>query len=169
MDSDGVVDAPLEIRLAVTKAGEGLEFDFSGSSPPCAGPMNSVLATTLSSVYLAMRHVFPDVPISAGAFEPLAVTGIDGTFLDARYPRPVSGCAAEVSQRIAEAVHQGNQRLSRVEQVKRVYLLDREFSIDEDEITPTLKVKRKNVEKKFAATFDKLYDDPEFGIVVMDK
>ncbi len=75
----------------------------------------------------------------------------------------------ELRQRIAEAVHQGNQRLSRVEQVKRVYLLDREFSIDEDEITPTLKVKRKNVEKKFAATFDKLYDDPEFGIVVMDK
>src|SRR5690606_40332529 len=27
-----------------------------------------------------------------------------GTFLDAQYPRPVSGCAAEVSQRIAEAV-----------------------------------------------------------------
>jgi hypothetical protein len=66
--------------------------------------MNSVRATTLSSVYLAMRHIFPEVPISAGAFEPLHVTGIEGTFLDARYPRPVSGCAAEVSQRIAEAV-----------------------------------------------------------------
>ena len=66
--------------------------------------MNSVRATTLSSVYLAMRHIFPDVPISAGAFEPLSVTGIEGTFLDAHYPRPVSGCAAEVSQRIAEAV-----------------------------------------------------------------
>jgi N-methylhydantoinase B len=66
--------------------------------------MNSVLATTLSSVYLAMRHIFPDVPISAGAFEPLTVTRPEGTFLDARYPRPVSGCAAEVSQRIAEAV-----------------------------------------------------------------
>ena len=66
--------------------------------------MNSVRATTLSSVYLAMRHIFPEVPISAGAFEPLRVTGIEGTFLDAHYPRPVSGCAAEVSQRIAEAV-----------------------------------------------------------------
>lgn len=51
-----------------------------------------------------MRHIFPDVPISAGAFEPLLVAGIEGTFLDAQYPRPVSGCAAEVSQRIAEAV-----------------------------------------------------------------
>ncbi len=66
--------------------------------------MNSVLATTLSSVYLAMRHIFPDVPISAGAFAPLKVIRPEGTFLDARYPRPVSGCAAEVSQRIAEAV-----------------------------------------------------------------
>ncbi|WP_294611527.1 hydantoinase B/oxoprolinase family protein, partial [uncultured Roseovarius sp.] len=73
-------------------------------SAPCRGPMNSVRATTLSSVYLAMRHIFPEVPISAGAFEPLRVTGIKDTFLDAQYPRPVSGCAAEVSQRIAEAV-----------------------------------------------------------------
>lgn len=104
VDSDGVVNEPLTIALAVEKQGDTLSFDFSGSSKPCAGPMNSVLATTLSSVYLAMRHIFPDVPISAGAFEPLIVKRPEGTFLDAKYPRPVSGCAAEVSQRIAEAV-----------------------------------------------------------------
>jgi N-methylhydantoinase B len=104
VDSDGVVDRPLEIRLTVTRRDDTLTFDFAGSSPPCAGPMNSVLATTLSAVYLAVRHVFPDVPMSAGAFEPLTVIRPEGTFLDARYPRPVSGCAAEVSQRIAEAV-----------------------------------------------------------------
>ena len=104
VDSDGVVDEPLAIRLAVTREGDELTFDFAGSSPPCAGPMNSVLATTLSSVYLAIRHIFPEVPISAGAFEPLNVIRPEGTFLDAQYPRPVSGCAAEVSQRIAEAV-----------------------------------------------------------------
>ncbi|WP_425051335.1 hydantoinase B/oxoprolinase family protein [Psychromarinibacter sp. S121] len=104
IDSDGVVNEPLAIRLAVTRKDDTLQFDFSGSSAPCLGPMNSVRATTLSSVYLAMRHIFPEVPISAGAFEPLTVTGIEGTFLDAQYPRPVSGCAAEVSQRIAEAV-----------------------------------------------------------------
>ncbi|MCR8546330.1 hydantoinase B/oxoprolinase family protein [Salipiger sp. P9] len=104
IDSDGVVNDPLEIRLAITADGEKLTFDFTGSSAPCAGPMNSVLATTHSSVYLAMRHIFPDVPISAGAFEPLEIIRPEGTFLDAHYPRPVSGCAAEVSQRIAEAV-----------------------------------------------------------------
>ncbi|MBN7777860.1 hydantoinase B/oxoprolinase family protein [Nitratireductor aquimarinus] len=104
VDSDGVVDAPLTIALAIEKRGDTLTFDFEGSSPPCAGPMNSVLATTLSSVYLAMRHIFPEVPLSAGAFEPLIINRPVGTFLDACYPRPVSGCAAEVSQRIAEAV-----------------------------------------------------------------
>jgi N-methylhydantoinase B len=104
VDSDGVVNEPLRIALAVTKNADGLTFDFSGSSPPCKGPMNSVVATTYSAVYLAVRHVFPDTPLNAGAFEPLRIIRPEGTFLDARYPRPVSGCAAEVSQRIAEAV-----------------------------------------------------------------
>jgi N-methylhydantoinase B len=104
VDSDGVVNEPLRIALSVTKAGDTLTFDFAGSSPPCRGPMNSVVATTCSAVYLAMRHIFPDTPLNAGAFEPLVIRRTIGTFLDARYPRPVSGCAAEVSQRIAEAV-----------------------------------------------------------------
>jgi len=105
LDSDGVVNEPLVIELAVTRTAEcNLVFDFTGSSPPCKGPMNCVLATTHSSVYLAVRHIFPDIPLSAGAFEPLDVLDPSGTFLHARYPAPVSGCAAEVSQRIAEAV-----------------------------------------------------------------
>ncbi|MDP3416577.1 hydantoinase B/oxoprolinase family protein [Falsiroseomonas sp.] len=104
VDSDGVVDAPLRIALTVTRQGDELVFDLGDSSPPCQGPMNSVWATTCSAVYLAMKHIFPDVPINAGTFVPLRVIRPEGTFLDAKYPRPVSGCAAEVSQRIAEAV-----------------------------------------------------------------
>src|SRR6266436_2315536 len=104
VDSDGVVDEPLTIRMKITKKGEDLTFDMTGSSPPCRGPMNSVIATTKSSIYLAIKHVFPEVPINAGTFAPLHIADPEGTFLYARYPRPVSGCAAEVSQRIAEAV-----------------------------------------------------------------
>src|SRR3981081_2928379 len=104
VDSDGVVDEPLHIRLKVCKIGPDLEFDLSGSSLPCKGPMNSVIATTKSAIYLAVKHIFPEVSINSGTFEPLIVPTPVGTFLDAQYPRPVSGCAAEVSQRIAEAV-----------------------------------------------------------------
>ncbi len=104
VDSDGVVNEPLRIAMKITKAGDELTFDMSGSSPPCLGPMNSVIATTKSSIYLAIKHIFPEVPINAGTFEPLNIIEPEGTFLYAKYPRPVSGCAAEVSQRIAEAV-----------------------------------------------------------------
>ena len=104
VDSDGVVDEPLFIRLRIEKSDDTLLFDFSKSSPPCRGPMNSVIATTKSAVYLAIKHIFPEVPINAGTFEPLQIADPVGTFLYARYPSPVSGCAAEVSQRVAEAV-----------------------------------------------------------------
>ena len=104
VDSDGVIDEPLCIDMKVRKQDTELYFDMSGSSPPCLGPMNSVIATTKSSVYLAIKHIFPDVPINAGTFDPLHIKEPEGTFLFAKYPRPVSGCAAEVSQRIAEAV-----------------------------------------------------------------
>jgi N-methylhydantoinase B len=104
VDSDGVVNEPLRIDMKIRKEGTELYFDMSGSSPPCLGPMNSVIATTKSSVYLAIKHIFPEVPLNAGTFEPLHIKDPEGTFLYAKYPRPVSGCAAEVSQRIAEAV-----------------------------------------------------------------
>jgi N-methylhydantoinase B len=104
VDSDGVDPDPLAIRLTIKKDGTDLHFDFSESSPPCRGPLNSVIATTKAAVYLAIKHIFPDVPINAGCFEPLKIADPHGTFLYARYPRPVSGCAAEVSSRIAESV-----------------------------------------------------------------
>jgi N-methylhydantoinase B len=104
LDSDGIDPDPLAIRLALRKEGTDLHFDFSASSPPCRGPLNSVIATTKAAVYLAIKHVFPDVPINAGCFEPLHIVDPHNTFLYARYPRPVSGCAAEVSSRVAESV-----------------------------------------------------------------
>ncbi len=104
VDSDGVVNEPLKIDMKINCEDTELHFDMSGSSPPCLGPMNSVIATTRSSIYLAIKHIFPEVPINAGTFDPLHIKDPKGTFLYAEYPRPVSGCAAEVSQRIAEAV-----------------------------------------------------------------
>jgi N-methylhydantoinase A/oxoprolinase/acetone carboxylase beta subunit/N-methylhydantoinase B/oxoprolinase/acetone carboxylase alpha subunit len=104
MDSDGIDDDLLRIDAKVRVDGSDIYFDFSGSSPPCRGPLNSVWATTLGSVYCAMKHVFPAVPINSGCFAPIHVNEPRGTFLYAEYPRPVAGCAAETSQRIMEAI-----------------------------------------------------------------
>lgn len=104
LDSDGVVNEPLRIKMKIRIEGSEMHVDMSESSPPCMGPLNSVIATTRSAVFIAMKHIFPDVPLNAGTFEPIHITDPEGTFLYAKYPRPVSGCAAEVSQRICESV-----------------------------------------------------------------
>ncbi len=104
MDSDGIDDTLLKVDVIVRVDGSEIYFDFSNSSPPCRGPMNSVWATTLGSVYCGMKHVFPAVPINSGCFIPIHVQEPRGTFLYAEYPRPVAGCAAETSQRIMEAM-----------------------------------------------------------------
>ena len=104
LDSDGVDEGRLEINLAMTVSGGEIIFDMSKSSPPCRGPMNCVWAQTQTAIYVAIKHVFPDVPVNAGCFRPLKIAKPEGTFLHAEYPRPVAGCASEVSQRIMEAV-----------------------------------------------------------------
>jgi N-methylhydantoinase B len=103
-DSDGVVFEKLAIRLTMTVVDTDITFSFAGSSPPCKGPMNCPADLATSGIYIAMKHVFPDVPINAGCFAPIRVERPVGTFLDAQYPRPCAGAAAEVCQRVMESV-----------------------------------------------------------------
>jgi long-chain acyl-CoA synthetase len=50
-----------------------------------------------------------------------------------------------------------NGQLSRAEQIRKFVLLPRDFSIDEDEITPSLKVKRKSIDRKYQHLIDAMY------------
>ncbi len=51
-----------------------------------------------------------------------------------------------------------NRERSRFEQIKRFSILPRDFTLEDDEVTPTLKLKRRNVMAHFAETVDQLYD-----------
>ena len=62
-----------------------------------------------------------------------------------------------VRAEIQKAVDAVNKRFARIEQIKRFAILDRELSQQDGELTPTLKVKRNVVYKKFADLFDGLY------------
>lgn len=104
MDNDGITNEPLRIDARLTVRGDEMDIDFSHSSAPCTGPMNSVRAATISSTVVAIKHVFPDIPINSGIFAPLHFDLPESVFLNAQPPRPVAGCAAETSQRIITAV-----------------------------------------------------------------
>ncbi len=64
----------------------------------------------------------------------------------------------EVKALLAPYFDQVNKELAKYETVKQFQVLPRDLSIDEGELTPSLKVKRKVVEKKYASLLDKMYD-----------
>jgi long-subunit acyl-CoA synthetase (AMP-forming) len=68
---------------------------------------------------------------------------------------------ARVCAAVAEGVAAANQRLARVEQIKAFKVLDHEWLPGGEELTPTLKLKRKPIEHKYAAEIDALYASPE--------
>lgn len=65
----------------------------------------------------------------------------------------------EVIAQIAAGVADGNQKLSRVEQIKRFRVLPTLWEPGGDEITLTMKLKRKPIHAKYAAEIDELYSD----------
>ncbi len=47
-----------------------------------------------------------------------------------------------------------------MEQIKRFAILDRDLTVEDGELTPTLKVKRALVNERFADVFESLYSGP---------
>jgi long-chain acyl-CoA synthetase len=66
--------------------------------------------------------------------------------------------ADQVKQLLAPYFDQVNRTLARYETVKQFAILPRDLSVDEGELTPSFKVKRKVVEKRYAALLDKMYE-----------
>ncbi len=91
LDNDGIVDEPLKIALDVTIRGDEMTLDFSRTSPACAGPVNISESTTVASCYVALKHVFTDVPANAGVLGPIKFIIPDGSLLKVKAPKPVGG------------------------------------------------------------------------------
>ncbi len=66
---------------------------------------------------------------------------------------------AEIVAEVETAVAVANERLSRVEQVKRFHLVDREWLPGGEELTPTLKLRRRPIERRYEAEIEALYRD----------
>ncbi len=65
---------------------------------------------------------------------------------------------SRITQFIKEKIDQIQQHLPSYEQVKKFKLLPSNFSLEKNEITPTLKLKRSVIEKKYKDLIDKMYD-----------
>lgn len=65
--------------------------------------------------------------------------------------------AREVQELIQREIDQTNAKFARVEQIKRFFLLDIQLSAEDEELTPTMKLKRKLVQAKYAQQIDAMY------------
>ncbi|WP_442595222.1 hydantoinase B/oxoprolinase family protein [Parapusillimonas sp. JC17] len=87
---DGAEGGPHYLRLKIIKQGSEMTFDFSGTDPQIAGPINSPLATTLSAIYYVMRCITgSDIPSNEGCKRPLRIIAEPGTLVNARKPAAV--------------------------------------------------------------------------------
>src|ERR1700731_4513119 len=91
LDNDGITDRPLRIALDLTVSGDKMTLDFSRSAPPCDGPLNIARSTTIACCYVALKHLFTDVPANAGCLAPIDFVIPDATLLGVSAPRPVGG------------------------------------------------------------------------------
>jgi N-methylhydantoinase B len=102
-DNDGIDDRAIRIELEVEVAGDGMRMDFTGTSPAVRGPLNIGRSTTISTCYVALKHIFPDVPINGGTFRPAEIVVPAGTVVSAEYPS-ASGGYLEIVGRVLDSV-----------------------------------------------------------------
>lgn len=91
LDNDGIDDVPLKIALDMTIDGDKMILDFTRSSAACQGPVNISRATTIAACYVALKHIFGDVPANAGVLEPVTFRIDEGSLLSVKAPKPVGG------------------------------------------------------------------------------
>ena len=65
--------------------------------------------------------------------------------------------APEVQALIQEVIDGVNKKFARVEQIKKFFLLDTQLTAEDEELTPTMKLKRKLVQTKYAPQIDAMY------------
>jgi long-chain acyl-CoA synthetase len=65
--------------------------------------------------------------------------------------------SSEVQQLISDLIESVNKKFARVEQIKKFWLLDTQLSAEDEELTPTMKLKRKLVQQKYAEQIEAMY------------
>jgi len=152
VDDDGylqIVDRKKEI--IINAAGKNMSPSNIENAVAAASPLiGSVVAIGEARAYITALGVLDSDAAAAVAarlgFEDLA-------------PERIAAHPATV-QAVNRAVAAGNQELSRVEQVKRFTIVPEWWEPGGEQLTPTLKLRRRAIAERYAALIESLYADP---------
>jgi long-chain acyl-CoA synthetase len=130
----------------------------SGGKYVAPGRVESALKR---SIYIGQCFVIGD-----GRPYPIALVGPNWDLVRSDFEIPASVTTEEISKRsdvrelLLREVTEKSADLASFETIRRIALLPRDLTIEDGELSPTLKVKRRIVEKKFAALIDTAYASP---------
>ena len=107
----------IPIACAITKEGDELSIDLTGTGPQLPNDMNSTLPSTLAHVSIALTNqLFWDVPWNDGKMRPVKVTVPEGSILNCRFPAacgaaPMIGgfLVAALSECLAKMLYAGGR------------------------------------------------------------
>lgn len=103
LDNDGLTPGPLALNVDVVVKGDSLTIDFSRTTDKGKGPYNISRATLDAACFVAVKHIFSDVPVNAGVMQPVRIVASPGSFLSVEWPAAV-GAYTEVSLRVIDTV-----------------------------------------------------------------
>ena len=86
---DGVGNGPYQLTLALTRTGDRVHLDFSGSSPQAQGPINYYLNENLARMFFGIYMITvadPQILWNDGFYPLIDVTIEEGSFWKPRYP-----------------------------------------------------------------------------------
>jgi N-methylhydantoinase B len=91
---DGVGNGPYELKLSLTRTGEKVHLDFTGSSPQAAGPINYYLNENLARMFFGIYMITvadPQILWNDGFYPLVDVTIPEGSYWKPRHPAALSG------------------------------------------------------------------------------
>lgn len=99
----GWPDELIPIKVKITKSGEEIEFDYSGTAKQVRGGINCPLAVTYNSTWFTVKAITdPSIPINQGCYRPIKVICPEGTLLNCTYPASVVSGNTETSPRVID-------------------------------------------------------------------
>jgi N-methylhydantoinase B len=91
---------PLLVPLRLSVRGDRMVADFTGAARQVPVPVNSTLAVTAGSVFIAVKSILdPALPLNQGSFRTIEVVAPPGTVLNVERPAP-AGSHGEVRKRV---------------------------------------------------------------------
>ncbi len=89
LQTDGLLDAPITIRMALTVEGDGIEIDFAGTDAQVDRAINCALCYTYAMCMYGVKVCTnPSLPNNEGAWRPIRVSAPPGCIVNPQFPSP---------------------------------------------------------------------------------